>query len=113
MELGGGSPLDAAKVVSSIINKNETAKDLTLKAVNISRELPLILIPTTTGTGSEITPISILTDFENGVKSSIINKELIPDAAFLYGEMTLTMPKKYNCYYRYRCLMSQYRSILI
>lgn len=91
--IGGGSPLDAAKVVSILGNKNQKSQSLTLKPLDIRRDIPLILVPTTAGTGSEVTPISILTDSEKGIKTGIIHKELIPDITFLYGELTITMPK--------------------
>lgn len=90
--IGGGSPLDAAKIVAVLADKNIPAQNLTLKDVKITRDLPLLLIPTSAGTGSEVTPVSILTDTDNQIKTGILNKELIPEMAFLYGELTITMP---------------------
>lgn len=89
--IGGGSPLDAAKIVSILVTSSKKSGDLLNSSIP-ERKIPLILIPTSAGTGSEITPISILTDEENSIKTGIIDNTIIPDMAFLYGELTVTMP---------------------
>ena len=88
---GGGSSMDVAKLVALILGSNE---DLEL-AWGVSNakgpRLPLVLVPTTAGTGSEVTPIAIITvgeEEKKGVSSSII----LPDLAILDPELTLGLP---------------------
>lgn len=91
---GGGSSMDAAKVVS-ILGKQSTTQQLTeiygIEQVNGVR-LPLILIPTTAGTGSEVTQIAIITTGET-TKSGIVSKQLLPDIAILDAELTVGLPE--------------------
>lgn len=80
--IGGGSPMDAAKAIAllavSDVDRNE------LFSGNIdNKALPMIHIPTTAGTGSEVTPYSILTDHENKTKKSIAAPCLFPTYALL------------------------------
>ena len=88
---GGGSSMDVAKLSALILGSNEDLE----KAWGVSNakgpRLPLTLIPTTAGTGSEVTPISIITvgeEEKKGVSSPII----IPDLAILDPELTLGLP---------------------
>ena len=88
---GGGSSMDVAKLSALILGSNEDLE----KAWGVSNakgpRLPLALIPTTAGTGSEVTPISIITvgeEEKKGVSSSII----IPDLAILDPDLTLGLP---------------------
>lgn len=78
--LGGGSSIDAAKA-TVLIARKETG-----------RELPLIAIPTTSGTGSEVTRFSVITDRENGVKYPLVSKELLPEQAILASSLTVSVP---------------------
>ena len=88
---GGGSSMDVAKLSALILGSNEDLE----KAWGVSNakgpRLPLVLVPTTAGTGSEVTPISIITvgeEEKKGVSSSII----LPDLAILDPELTLGLP---------------------
>jgi len=88
---GGGSSMDVAKLSALILGSNEDLE----KAWGVSNakgpRLPLVLIPTTAGTGSEVTPISIITvgeEEKKGVSSPII----IPDLAILDPNLTLGLP---------------------
>lgn len=93
--VGGGSCIDTAKGVNIVVT--EGTHDL-LKfqgAERIKGRLkPLIVIPTTAGTGSEVTLAAVITNVEKGIKMSITAYQLIPDVAILDPEMTMTMPAK-------------------
>lgn len=88
---GGGSSMDVAKVIALLANSVQPLEDM--YGVNQAKgtRLPLVLVPTTAGTGSEVTPVSILTtgtDEKKGVVSPII----LPDIALLDAELTLKLP---------------------
>lgn len=89
---GGGSPMDAAKAIA--ILACNSFSDEELFHVVAERVLPLAAVPTTSGTGSEVTPYSILTwpAIEN--KRSIFNPAIYPAVAFLDPDYTSTLPRK-------------------
>jgi alcohol dehydrogenase class IV len=89
--LGGGSSLDTAKLVALLANSDESITDI-YGVDNIKgKRLPLILVPTTAGTGSEVTPISIVTTGET-TKAGIVSPELLPDIALLDASLTVSLP---------------------
>lgn len=90
---GGGSSMDVAKLSALIMGSNENLD--TAWGVNLAcgPRVPLVLVPTTAGTGSEVTPVSIITIGQNekrGVSSPII----LPDLAILDPTLTIGLPKK-------------------
>ena len=88
---GGGSSMDVAKLSALILGSNENLEDAWGVANAKGPRLPLVLIPTTAGTGSEVTPISIITigeEEKKGVSSSLI----LPDLAILDPVLTLGLP---------------------
>jgi alcohol dehydrogenase class IV len=88
---GGGSSMDVAKLSALILGSNENIKDVWGVSNAKGPRLPLVLIPTTAGTGSEVTPISIITvgaEEKKGVSSSII----LPDIAILDPDLTIGLP---------------------
>ncbi len=88
---GGGSSLDVAKLAALLLGSGEDIDDAWGVGNATGPRLPLILVPTTAGTGSEVTPVSIITvgDAEKrGVSSSI----LLPDLAVLDADLTLDLP---------------------
>lgn len=91
--VGGGSAIDIAKV-ASVLAKDQ-AEIASLFGTNLVKEkgLPFIVIPTTAGTGSEVTNISILSDKKEQLKKGIVSDYLLPDVAIVSPEMTLTMPQ--------------------
>ena len=91
--LGGGSPIDTAKA-ANILASYETDELLKFSgAGNLPRPLkPLLVIPTTAGTGSEVTYVSIVKDEERGVKVPFASPFLMPHAAVLDPRMTLGLP---------------------
>jgi alcohol dehydrogenase class IV len=88
---GGGSPMDVAKLAAYLLGSGDNLDEIW--GVNIAREqrLPLALVPTTAGTGSEATPISVIT-CEGGVKLAVNSPPLIADWAVLDAELTLGLP---------------------
>lgn len=89
--LGGGSSLDVAKLVSLLARGNEKLADIYGVGNVKGPRLPLILAPTTAGTGSEVTAISIVTTGE-GEKKGVVSPVLVPDWAVLDADLTLGLP---------------------
>lgn len=89
--LGGGSSLDVAKLVSVLALGHETLSDIYGVGNAKGPRLPLILIPTTSGTGSEVTPISIVTTGTNE-KMGVVSPVILPDIALLDPELTYGLP---------------------
>lgn len=89
--VGGGSPLDAAKAIAALAVND--LDDEELFAGQFKQVLPIVAIPTTAGTGSEVTPYSILTYPAINSKKSIASPLLIPRAAFLDPRYTYTLPR--------------------
>lgn len=89
--LGGGSSLDVAKLVALLVPGAETLTDV--YGVDKARgpRLPLILVPTTAGTGSEVTPISIVTTGASE-KMGVVSPVLLPDIALLDPALTYGLP---------------------
>lgn len=88
---GGGSSLDTAKLVALLANSDEKLADIYGVDAIRGKRLPLILIPTTAGTGSEVTPIAIVTT-GNTTKAGVVSAELLPDIALLDANLTLGLP---------------------
>lgn len=102
--LGGGSPIDAAKILWIMYEHPELKfEDLAMRFMDIRKrifEFPhlgqkaeLVAIPTTSGTGSEVTPFSIITDDSTGIKYAIADYALTPSMAVVDSDLVLTMPK--------------------
>lgn len=92
--IGGGSSLDIAKVAAILVtNADPVATYFGIDLVP-RRGLPTILVPTTAGTGSEVTPIAILSDHAEKLKKGIVSPFLFPDVAVLDPELTLGLPPK-------------------
>lgn len=89
--LGGGSSLDVAKLVALLAEGRETLKEVYDVGNVKGPRLPLILIPTTAGTGSEVTPISIVTTGANQ-KMGVVSPVILPDIALLDPELTYGLP---------------------
>jgi alcohol dehydrogenase class IV len=89
--LGGGSSLDTAKLVALLSNSEESLADIYGVDKVQGKRLPLILIPTTAGTGSEVTPIAVVTTGET-TKAGIVSTELLPDIALLDASLTISLP---------------------
>lgn len=90
--IGGGSPLDSTKAIAAMSVLDGNIADYMGK--NIEGDFPpLVLIPTTAGTGSEATKITVITDVEKDVKMLLMGKSLLPDLAIVDSKYSLTSPK--------------------
>lgn len=93
--LGGGSSMDCAKAAASIALTNDSIRKYHGTGEAMPQEhLSLIAVPTTAGTGSEVTCVSVLTDHANGKKSPIVSDGFFPTYAIIDPELTYTMPPK-------------------
>jgi len=88
---GGGSSMDVAKLIALLIGGGEKLEDVYGVGQAKGQRLPLIQIPTTAGTGSEVTPIAIITVGETE-KKGVVAPQLLPDIALLDAELTLGLP---------------------
>ena len=89
--IGGGSSLDVAKLVA-VLARSDRPLGALYGIDNVTGgRLPLVLVPTTAGTGSEVTPISIITTGV-GEKKGVVSPVLLPDAAVLDAELTVGLP---------------------
>ena len=91
LAIGGGSPMDVAKVAALLSRSGEKLSDV--YGVNLAKgpRLPLVLVPTTAGTGSEVTPIAIVTT-GSAEKKGVVTPLLLPDIAVLDADLTLGLP---------------------
>lgn len=89
--LGGGSSLDVAKLVALLAVGKEELKSVYGVGNAKGPRLPLMLVPTTSGTGSEVTPISIVTT-GTSEKMGVVSPVLLPDIALLDPELTYGLP---------------------
>jgi len=91
--LGGGSAMDVAKLVAALFDGAQTIHEVIGVDLLKARALPLACIPTTAGTGSEVTPIAILGDEEADLKKGVVSERLVPDFAYLDPALTVSMPR--------------------
>ena len=90
---GGGSPMDVAKLAAYLLGSGENLDDVWGVDIAKGARLPLVLVPTTAGTGSEATPISVIT-CEDGVKLAVNARPLTADWAVLDPELTIGLPRE-------------------
>ena len=92
--IGGGSALDVAKIVACLVTNEGSIYDYYAggKQKLSSREVTLICIPTTAGTGSEVTNVGVYTDQRVGAKMPMVEELFWPDVAILDDELTFTLP---------------------
>ncbi|UVO33194.1 iron-containing alcohol dehydrogenase [Bradyrhizobium arachidis] len=91
LSIGGGSALDTAKLVAYLARTPDRLDDIYGVGLAKGKRLPLLLAPTTAGTGSEVTPIAIVTT-PTAEKKGVVSPVLIPDWAILDPELTLGLP---------------------
>ncbi|MGE0852017.1 MAG: iron-containing alcohol dehydrogenase [Hyphomicrobiaceae bacterium] len=92
LSIGGGSSMDVAKLAALLVASGERLDDIYGVGNAKGPRLPLVLAPTTAGTGSEVTPISIVTTGE-GEKKGVVSPVLLPDWAVLDADLTLGLPR--------------------
>jgi len=88
---GGGSPMDVAKLAAYLLGSGDLLDEVWGVDIARGQRLPLALVPTTAGTGSEATPISVIT-CEGGTKLAVNARPLIADWAVLDATLTLGLP---------------------
>jgi len=89
--IGGGSSMDVAKVVSVLSNDQQSLSEIYGVGMVSSPRKPLFLAPTTAGTGSEVTPVAIITTGET-TKAGVSSPVLLPDVAILDAALTIGLP---------------------
>lgn len=107
--MGGGSPIDATKIMWAMYEHPEiTFEGLAQRFMDIRKRIynvpeqpkksMMIAIPTTSGTGSEVTPFAVVTDDATGIKYPVTDYELTPDMAIVDPELVLSMPKSLTAF---------------
>jgi alcohol dehydrogenase len=91
--IGGGSAMDVAKLVAALAGGEQRFSEIVGTDLLKPRTVPLACIPTTAGTGSEVTPIAIIEDTEAQLKKGAVSRHLVPDFAYLDPELTRSMPR--------------------
>ncbi len=91
---GGGSPIDSAKAISVLATKGGAIEDYKFPYINLENEIPLIAIPTTAGTGSEVTKFTIITNEKTDEKMLCVGPAFMPTAAIIDYELTYSVPKR-------------------
>src|SRR5215469_3757921 len=90
--IGGGSVIDVAKLVAALFHGSQaTAEVFGINQLR-SRQLMLVCLPTTAGTGAEVSPNAILLDEADELKKGVVSPYLVPDAAFVDPLLTLSVP---------------------
>lgn len=94
--LGGGSVIDTAKGVRMVLSQNvEDINELMgAEILTYGKHIPFVAIPTTSGTGSEVTAVAVILDKLRQIKMEFISYYLLPDVAVIDPRMTETLPKK-------------------
>lgn len=91
--VGGGSVIDTSKAVNILVSEGGNDLEKFSGAHHLKRPLrPLFVVPTTAGTGSEVTMVAVISDKDKGVKVPFTSYFLMPNAAILDSRMTLTLP---------------------
>jgi alcohol dehydrogenase class IV len=90
---GGGSPMDVAKLAAYLLGSGDDLDTIWGVDIANGQRLPLVLVPTTAGTGSEATPISVIT-CEGGVKLAVNARPLTADWAVLDPRLTIGLPRE-------------------
>ncbi len=92
--LGGGSPIDTAKAMAVLAANGGRMRDYKVPNDIPKMGVPLVAIPTTAGTGAEVTRFTVITDVEHDEKMLIAGLPCVPAAALVDFELTLTMPRR-------------------
>jgi alcohol dehydrogenase len=90
---GGGSALDAAKLVALLLSHGGSLSDYYGENLVPGPVVPLVAIPTTAGTGSEVTPVAVVSDPDRALKVGISSPRLIPHVAVVDPELTVGAPR--------------------
>ena len=94
--IGGGSIMDVAKLVAALLHSNQPIGSIVGIGNIRHRKTHLICMPTTSGTGSEVSPNAILMDTENNSKVGIVSPFLVPDSVYVDPSLTLSLPPSFT-----------------
>ena len=94
LAIGGGSVMDAAKLVSVLATSDYTVHDLLDDQSLARKQIFTVMVPTTAGTGAEATPNAIVAVPEDELKVGIVNDAMLPDAVILDSAMIRNLPRK-------------------
>jgi alcohol dehydrogenase class IV len=92
LAIGGGSVIDIAKLLSALLETPGSVRDFFGNDLLAPRRRALIAVPTTSGAGSEASPNAILYDAQDSLKKAVISPWLMPDAAFVDPQLTVSLP---------------------
>jgi alcohol dehydrogenase class IV len=92
LAVGGGSVIDVAKLLASLAHGGQSVAEIFGINRLRSRALPLVCLPTTAGTGAEVSPNAILLDETDELKKGVVSPHLVPDAAFIDPLLTVSVP---------------------
>jgi alcohol dehydrogenase len=90
--VGGGSVLDIAKLIAAQLNNNQQLSEYIGIGLLKSRSTKLICIPTTSGSGSEVSPNAVIIDTADGQKKAVISPYLVPDIVYIDPMLSITLP---------------------
>ncbi|MDP4186450.1 MAG: iron-containing alcohol dehydrogenase [Bacteroidota bacterium] len=96
--IGGGSVMDVSKLVAALFDGKQQAKSVVGTGLIKGRHIPLICAPTTSGTGSEVSPNAILLDEEQHAKLGIISPWLVPDKVYVDPSLTRGLPPQVTAF---------------
>ena len=100
--IGGGSPIDTGKAANVVYTHGGIVNDYDIAIGGIMKItpklLPLIAVPTTAGTGTEVTYVGVITDTKNQTKFGVLSPLLIPDVSIIDPELTVSMPAKLTAF---------------
>lgn len=96
--IGGGSALDLAKLIAAFVRSEQRIEETFGIGLLSSRKCGLVCVPTTSGTGSEVSPNAILLDEAAQLKKGVVSPHLVPDAAFVDPDLTRSVPAMVTAY---------------
>jgi alcohol dehydrogenase class IV len=94
VSIGGGSPIDTAKAIGMLVHNGGEAREYKIPNTIPKASPPHVAIPTTAGTGSEVTRFTVITDSTRDEKMLIAGTTLLPSAAVIDYELTMSMPAR-------------------
>ncbi|SFJ81721.1 iron-containing alcohol dehydrogenase family protein [Thermoflavimicrobium dichotomicum] len=93
--VGGGSPIDAAKGIRVVASNGGSIGDYAgVNRIPVAPAIPLIAVPTTSGTGSEVTMFGVYSDWHNNVKVTVTSQHMAPTIALVDPKLTMSLPAK-------------------
>lgn len=92
LAIGGGSAIDVAKLAAALTRGQQAPADIFGINLLAGRTLPLVCLPTTAGTGAEVSPNAVLLDEAAELKKGVVSPHLVPDAAFIDPLLTHSVP---------------------